>query len=106
MTDAGSTALRQFSFTTRPFLAVDYATGESIGLDDIDIRVGWMLELIHAAQAEFVSRLWQPATFDALEADRDRQGRIGAGPTTTEAWASSWHDCKPKANCCTAKQRA
>ncbi|MFD6399639.1 zinc ribbon domain-containing protein [Nocardia sp. NPDC060249] len=75
MTNTRSTALRQFSFTTRPFVAVDDVTGESIGLDDIDIRVGWMLELIHAAQAELVSRLWQPTTFDALKADRDPRGR-------------------------------
>lgn len=75
MTATKSAALRQFSFTTRPYLAVDDGTGEAIGLDDINIRVGWMLNLIHRAQAEMVSRLWQPATFDVLEADRDSQGR-------------------------------
>jgi hypothetical protein len=66
---------RQFSYTTRPYAAVDDATGASIGLDTIDLRVRWMLDLIGAAQSELVSRLWQPATFDALAAGRDSSGR-------------------------------
>ncbi|MEV6659308.1 zinc ribbon domain-containing protein [Nocardia fluminea] len=96
MTDTGSTALRQFSFTIRPFLAVDDATGESISLDDIDIRVGWMLELIHAAQAEFVSRLWQPATFDVLEADRDFQGRKLPAQGHVAAARLGWNPTYPR----------
>ncbi|MBV6757080.1 zinc ribbon domain-containing protein [Rhodococcus opacus] len=75
MADAGFTTLRQFSFTTRPYLAVDDATGEPIGLDDLDIRVGWMLDLIAGAEAELISRLWQPATFDVLATGRDSHGR-------------------------------
>jgi len=66
---------RQFSFTTRAYMAVDDATGEHIGLDDVDIRVGWLLDLIAAAGGELVSRLWHPATFDVLAAGRDRQDR-------------------------------
>ncbi|PQP25140.1 zinc ribbon domain-containing protein [Rhodococcus opacus] len=75
MADAGFTALRQFSFTTRPYLAVDDATGEPIGLDDLDVRVGWMLDLISGAEAHLLSRLWHPATFDVLAAGCDSQGR-------------------------------
>ena len=75
MTGPGSTAPRQFAFTTRAYTAVDDATGEPIGLDDVDTRVGWLLDLIAAAGAELVSRLWQPATFDVLAAGRDRQDR-------------------------------
>ena len=51
MTGPGSTAPRQFAFTTRAYMAVDDATGEPIGLDDVDIRVGWLLDLIAAAGA-------------------------------------------------------
>ena len=68
-------AARQFSVTTRAHVAVDDATGEPIGLDDVDTRVGWLLDLITAAGAGLVSRLWQPATFDVLAAGRDRQDR-------------------------------
>ncbi|RZL77967.1 MAG: transposase [Rhodococcus sp. (in: high G+C Gram-positive bacteria)] len=68
-------AARQFSVTTRAHVAVDDATGEQIGLDDVDVRVGWLLDLITAAGDELVSRLWQPATFDVLDAGRDRQDR-------------------------------
>ncbi|WP_016883661.1 MULTISPECIES: zinc ribbon domain-containing protein [unclassified Rhodococcus (in: high G+C Gram-positive bacteria)] len=75
MADAGFTALRQFSFTTRPYLAVDDATGAPIGLDDVDVRVGWMLDLISGAEAHLLSRLWQPATFDVLAAGCDSHGR-------------------------------
>ncbi|GAF45747.1 hypothetical protein RW1_026_00470 [Rhodococcus wratislaviensis NBRC 100605] len=75
MTGPGSTALRQFAFTTRAHLAVDDATGEPIGLDDVDTRVGWLLDLVTAAGAELVSRLWHSATFDALAAGLDRQDR-------------------------------
>ncbi|QSE95442.1 transposase [Rhodococcus pseudokoreensis] len=56
-------------------MAVDDATGEPIGLDDVDIRVGWLLNLIAAAGTELVSRLWQPAMFDVLAAGRDHQDR-------------------------------
>lgn len=61
---------RQFSFTTRGHMAVDDATGAPIGLDDVDTRVGWLLDLIAGAGAgaELVSRLWRPATFDVLAA--------------------------------------
>ncbi|MFD7006444.1 zinc ribbon domain-containing protein [Rhodococcus jostii] len=75
MADTGFTALRQFSFTTRPYLAVDDATGAPIGLDDLDVRVGWMLDLISGAEAHLLSRLWQPATFDVLAAGCDSRGR-------------------------------
>ncbi|GAF48535.1 zinc ribbon domain-containing protein [Rhodococcus wratislaviensis] len=75
MTDTGFTALRQFSFTTRPYLAVDDATGAPIGRGDLDIRVGWMLDLISGAETELMSRLWQPATFDVLATGRDSHGR-------------------------------
>ncbi|QSE82839.1 zinc ribbon domain-containing protein [Rhodococcus koreensis] len=75
MANAGYTALRKFSFTTRPYLAVDDITGEPIGLDDVDTRVGWLLDLISGAEAQMLSRLWQPATFDVLAAGVDRQGR-------------------------------
>ncbi|KXX56087.1 zinc ribbon domain-containing protein [Rhodococcus sp. LB1] len=75
MADTGFTALRQFSFTTRPYLAVDDETGAPIGLDDLDVRVGWLLDLISGAEAQLLSRLWQPATFDVLAAGCDRQGR-------------------------------
>jgi hypothetical protein len=73
--EAGCTVPRQFSYTTRPYAAVDDATGAPLGLDDIDLRVRWLLDLIGAAQSELVSRLWQPASFDALAAGRDGQGR-------------------------------
>ncbi len=73
--DGVSTTPRQFSFTTRAHVAVDDATGERIGLDDVDTRVGWLLDLIAGAGAELVSRLWRPATFDVLAAGRDRQDR-------------------------------
>ncbi|MFC9763144.1 zinc ribbon domain-containing protein [Rhodococcus jostii] len=56
-------------------MAVDDATGEPIGLDDVDFRVGWLLDLIAAAGGELVSRLWRPATFDVLAAGRDRHDR-------------------------------
>jgi hypothetical protein len=75
MTVAGFTVPRQFSYTTRLYRAVDDATDAPIGLDTIDRRVRWLLELIGAAQSELVSRLWQPATFDALAAGRDSSGR-------------------------------
>ncbi|TQC43498.1 transposase [Rhodococcus sp. WS4] len=75
MADAGFTALRQFSFTTRPYLAVDDATGAPIGRGDLDVRVGWMLDLISGAEAHLLSRLWQPATFDVLAAGCDSHGR-------------------------------
>ena len=75
MTVAGFTVPRQFTFTTRPYAAIDDATDASLGLDDIDVRVRWLLDLIGAAQSELVFRLWQPATFDALAAGRDSSGR-------------------------------
>ncbi|WP_244163860.1 zinc ribbon domain-containing protein [Rhodococcus koreensis] len=75
MTGPGSTAPRQFAFTTRAHVAVDDITGEPIGLDDVDTRVGWLLDLIAAAGTELVARLWQPVTFDVLAAGLDRQDR-------------------------------
>ncbi|TQC45380.1 transposase [Rhodococcus sp. WS4] len=75
MADAGFTARRQFSFTTRPYRAVDDATGAPIGLDDLDVRVGWLLDLISGAEAQMLSRLWRPATFDVLAAGCDSHGR-------------------------------
>ncbi|MFD6860517.1 zinc ribbon domain-containing protein [Rhodococcus sp. NPDC060090] len=69
------TERRQFSFTTRPHLAVDDTSGEPIGLDDIDSRVGWLLDLITGAETELLTRLWHPDTFDALAAGRDGDGR-------------------------------
>ncbi|EID71821.1 MULTISPECIES: zinc ribbon domain-containing protein [Rhodococcus] len=73
--DGVSTTPRQFAFTTRAHVAIDDATGEPIGLDDVDTRVGWLLDLIAAAGAELMSRLWHPATFDVLAAGRDRHDR-------------------------------
>src|SRR5580693_6721733 len=70
-----STVARQFSFTTRAYTAVDDLSGEAIGLDDVDIRVRWLLDIIGAAETELLWRLWRPATFDVLAADRDRHGR-------------------------------
>ncbi|NDV06446.1 transposase [Rhodococcus sp. IEGM 248] len=75
MIGPGSTVPRQFAFTTRAHVAVDDATGERIGLDDVDIRVGWLLDLIAAAGGELVARLWRPVTFDVLAAGRDHQDR-------------------------------
>ncbi|NHU49730.1 transposase, partial [Rhodococcus sp. A14] len=78
-------AARQFLVTTRAHMAIDDATGEPIGLDDVDTRVGWLLDLVTAAGAELMSRLWHPATFDVLAAGRDRhdhrlptQGHVAA----------------------------
>ncbi|WP_159922956.1 zinc ribbon domain-containing protein [Rhodococcus sp. WAY2] len=75
MTGPESTAQRQFAFTTRAHVAVDDATGEQIGLDDVDTRMRWLLDLITAAGTELTARLWQPVTFDVLTAGRDRAGR-------------------------------
>ncbi|PBC48904.1 transposase [Rhodococcus sp. ACS1] len=75
MSGPGATAPRQFAFTTRAHVAVDDATGESIGLDDVDTRVGWLLDLIAAAGTELTARSWQPATFDVLAAGLDHAGR-------------------------------
>ncbi|MGW0177401.1 zinc ribbon domain-containing protein [Rhodococcus sp. NPDC003322] len=75
LVDRGSSATRQFSFTTRAHHAVEFSSGEAIGLDDIDTRVRWLLDLITAAGSELLTRLWHPAAFDALEAGRDCQGR-------------------------------
>ncbi|RVW08870.1 transposase [Prescottella agglutinans] len=66
---------RQFSFSTRPHAAVDGVTGEPVGLDDVDVRVGWLLDLVAAAGAELLERLWHPVTFDVLAAGLDRQDR-------------------------------
>ncbi|GCE40764.1 mobile element protein [Rhodococcus wratislaviensis] len=75
MTGPGATAPRQFAFTTRAHVAVDDVTGESIGLDDVDTRVGWLLDLIAAAGTELVARVWHPVTFDVLAAGLDHQDR-------------------------------
>src|SRR5574340_151340 len=73
MSDPGSVTARRFSFTTRA--SVDEATGEVVGLDDVDIRVRWLLDLVTAAGSELRARLWHAATFDVLAAGRDRQDR-------------------------------
>ncbi|QSE90438.1 transposase [Rhodococcus pseudokoreensis] len=69
------TAERQFAVTTRAHVAVDDATGDAIGLDEVNTRVGWLLDLIAAASTDLTARLWQPVTFDVLAAGRDRQDR-------------------------------
>ncbi|QHE70832.1 zinc ribbon domain-containing protein [Rhodococcus sp. WAY2] len=86
---------RQFSYTTRPYAAVDDATGAPIGLDTIDVRVRWLLDLIGAAQSELVSRLWHPATFDALAAGRDGQGRKLPMQGHVAAARLGWHPSYP-----------
>ncbi|MFE5706641.1 zinc ribbon domain-containing protein [Rhodococcus koreensis] len=73
--ESGFAVARQFSVTTRAHVAVDDATGEPIGLDDVDTRVRWLLDLITAAGTELTARLWQPVTFDVLAAGRDHQDR-------------------------------
>ncbi|WP_043779343.1 zinc ribbon domain-containing protein [Rhodococcus sp. JVH1] len=75
MTGPGSAAPRQFAFTTRAHVAVDDITGEPIGLDDVDTRVRWLLDLIAAAGTELTARLWQPDTFDVLAAGVDHRDR-------------------------------
>jgi len=75
MIEPGSTVPRQCASTTRAYTAVDDVTGEPIGLDDIDIRAGWLLDLVACAGTEMVSRLWREATFDVLAAGRDQQDR-------------------------------
>ena len=75
MTGTDPTERRQFSFTTRPHAAVDDTSGEPIGRGDLDVRVGWLLDLITSAETELLTRLWHPDTFDILAAGRDRQGR-------------------------------
>ncbi|TQC42882.1 transposase [Rhodococcus sp. WS4] len=75
MSDTGSAQARQFSFTTRAYRAGDEAAGEAIGLDDVDIRLRWLLDLVTTAGSELLGRLWHPATFDVLAAGRDRQDR-------------------------------
>ncbi|MEV6769428.1 zinc ribbon domain-containing protein [Nocardia sp. NPDC051030] len=72
---SGTGVARQFSFTTRPYRAVDDATGDPVGLDDVDVRIGWLLDLVTGAETELLSRLWRPDTFDALAAGRDPLGR-------------------------------
>lgn len=72
---AERTVPRHFSFTTRPYLAVDEMTGERIGLDEIEDRVGWLLGVISVAGRELLERLWQPATFNILNGGRDHQDR-------------------------------
>lgn len=72
---AESAVAQQFSFTTRPYMAVDEVTGESIGLDEVDACVGWLLDLIAAAGADLLARLWQSSTFALLAAGRDPHGR-------------------------------
>jgi len=96
MTDSDLAVARQFSVTTRAYMAVDDATGEPIGLDDVDIRAGWLLDLVASAGAELVSRLWRPATFDVLAAGRDRQDRKlpaqGHVAAARLGWAPSYPD--------------
>ncbi|SEC18318.1 zinc ribbon domain-containing protein [Rhodococcus koreensis] len=95
MTGPGSPAPRQFAFTTRAHVAVDDATGESIGLDEVDIRVGWLLDLIVAAGTELVSRLWQPVTFDVLAAGLDGQDRRLPAQGHVAAARLGWHPHYP-----------
>ncbi|MFD6856683.1 zinc ribbon domain-containing protein [Rhodococcus sp. NPDC060090] len=94
MTDL--TDRRQFAFTTRPYLAVDTATGDPIGLDDLDIRIRWLLDLITAAETGLLTRLWHPATFDVLAAGRDSQGRAlpkhGHVAAARLGWTPSYPD--------------
>jgi hypothetical protein len=45
---------RQFAFTTRPHLAVDDTTGDPIGLDDLDVRIRWLLDLITGAETDLL----------------------------------------------------
>src|SRR5574340_292630 len=75
MSDPGSVAARRFSFTPRAHRAVDEATGEAIGLEEVDHRVRWLLDLVTAAGSDLLARLWHPATFDVLAAGQDRQDR-------------------------------
>lgn len=75
MAGTDPTERRQFAFTTRPHMAVDDTTGDPIGLDDLDSRVRWLLDLITGAETELLTRLWQPATFDTLAAGREGDGR-------------------------------
>ncbi|MHA4854080.1 zinc ribbon domain-containing protein [Rhodococcus sp. MSC1_016] len=95
MTVAGFTVPRQFSFTTRPYAAVDDATDTSIGLDTIDLRVRWMLNLISCAESELVSRLWHPATFDVLAAGRDGSDRKLPMQGHVAAARLGWHPSYP-----------
>ncbi|MFD9668456.1 zinc ribbon domain-containing protein [Rhodococcus sp. NPDC059968] len=83
--------------TTRAHVAVDDATGEPIGLDDVDTRVGWLLDLIAAAGDELVARLWQPATFDVLAAGRDRQDRRLPAQGHVAAARLGWNPSYPDA---------
>jgi hypothetical protein len=75
MAGTDPTDRRRFAFTTRPYLAVDDTTGDPIGLDDLDVRIRWLLDLITGAETDLLTRLWHPATFDTLAAGRDRDGR-------------------------------
>jgi hypothetical protein len=93
--EAGCTVPRQFSFTTRPYAAVDDATGASIGLDTVDRRVRWLLYLISCAESELVFRLWQPATFDALAAGRDSSSRPLPVQGQVAAARLGWHPTYP-----------
>ncbi|MDF3308800.1 zinc ribbon domain-containing protein [Rhodococcus sp. T2V] len=95
MSGPGSTAPRQFAFTTRAHVAVDEATGEPIGLDDVDTRVGWLLDLVAAAGTELVARLWQPVTFDVLAAGRDGAGRRLPAQGHVAAARLGWHPHYP-----------
>ncbi|MGU3583241.1 zinc ribbon domain-containing protein [Rhodococcus sp. C26F] len=94
MTD--TTDHRRFAFTTRPYLAVDDTTGDPIGLDDLDTRIRWLLDLITGAETELLTRLWHPATFDTLSAGRDRDGRTlpkhGHVVAARLGWAPTYPD--------------
>lgn len=86
---------RQFAFTTRAYMAVDEVSGESVGLDEVDTRTGWLLNLIACAGAELVARLWQPGTFDVLAAGRDQQGRKLPAQGHVAAARLGWTPCYP-----------
>ncbi|CAG7625581.1 hypothetical protein E143388_06760 [Rhodococcus opacus] len=100
MTGPGSTVPRQFAFTTRAHVAVDAVTGEPIGLDDVDIRVRWLLDLIAAAGGELVSRLWKLATFDVLAAGLDRQDRRLPAQGHVAAARLGWNPTYPDGFMC------
>jgi hypothetical protein len=66
---------------------------EPIGLDDIDTRVRWLLDLISGAETELLTRLWHTTTFDTLAAGRDSDRRtVTAGhcPSTDASRRRGW----------------
>lgn len=86
---------RQFSVTTRAYMATEDKTGQPIGLDDVDTRAGWLLDLVAEAGAELLGRLWRPATFDVLAAGKDRQDRRLPAQGHVAAARLGWAPCYP-----------